>query len=305
MTPCCKDCPNLESANSDEELIELMAIFNVDFYYGKGVEGYQMMVSNHLFDVLRREMRPTSWEIVLFMTRHTKHNHNDPVQRRFTYKEAMEGAGIKARSTMWECIAELENGLKPTENREAMSGQNLINHITGYQRDGNLYGLNLDLTIPNQGAPVFGIQRGNFTQMHHLIIDSLMKQLSHEEFYIFSFIWRHTIGFQRQETQLAMTYLKEMSGISKHSTLRKITQKLADWKGVGLITITKSKNGDIYAINKNIYFDEQGGIYCNMGDYFLEVNMRARVTPHARQGHTPCAPGSHPMRARVTQETMI
>jgi len=296
MTPCCKDCPALKGDIVTPPT--LIRAFDVDFYYGKGVEGYQMMMDNYFCDYIRPQLRPSSLEIFLFMLRHTKHNHNDPIQRRFTYEEAMAGAGIQARSTMWEALAQLEDGLEATENRPALTGHYLIDHITG-QGEGNLYGLNLERTIPGQPM-LFGIQRGNFTQIHHLIIDVLMKLLTHQQFYLFFFIWRLTIGYQQQSDKISMTYFKTHSGISRHSVIQKILKELAEWEGVGLITIEERKGGNVYSINKNLVFDQEGNLYHLKNGSFFVIGERANVTGCARQCNTMSAPMSQGERANVT-----
>jgi len=178
-------------------------VLDLDYY--NTFNPINVILDNYVLDVLLPEMRPGSVKIWMFMKLRSSSDLT------FTYDELKEETGLHSSGSMWQCLAELEDGLPATKKRKAIHGFHLISRENRLRYSkhvhGNSFTLNNDYEAAGYKYPlIYGPNHQLTTAMHPWLIDKLMPQLTPHEWVIFVYLFRVTLGFQKPWDSLTLGY---------------------------------------------------------------------------------------------------
>ena len=96
----------------------------------------------------------------------------------------------------------------------------------------------------------------NYTQIPHALIDIHMKDLSECELKALLFIFRNTIGWQKDLVTVSLAMISERTGMDKGALCR--SMKSLEEKGFIQSTRNRTEDGSCSATTYEIAFDDSG-----------------------------------------------
>jgi hypothetical protein len=293
--------------------MEQQIIRPLDLAYYVNEEGKIVFIDHAVVDKIMPFIRSSSAVLLLFFIANTKGGSNTAYEDGFTYAELMKGTGIKSRATMFEALAELGDGLPATKNRREIRGWKLIIHTNDKKKSkyvrGNRWRLNTEVVIEGVAHKLFmSGKHGHYFMMHPWIINTLFPTLTPNQVVIFMFIYRLTLGWQREENSITYNFFtgarrdvdgepaeppKRQSGLTSYNGVKVVVQQLVD---LGLIFVKDGDDpryGRIYSLNKDLFITIEARGQVN--------HPRGQVNQDARSGESPARSDESSARSMTPQ----
>jgi len=249
---------------------EMVRPFDVEWY--KGRLGQFICADHALFDKVIPYIMSSSTKILFHFLAGLKGESNVAFEKGYTTAELMVATGIKSPGTMHQALCELSYGLAATKRRRALFGWDVIKCTNADKkskfRTGNRWVLNLNRILEGEEYPLFYAGgQGRYVPIHRWIITELFPTLTPDQCVILLFIFRLTIGFDKQKDSITLNYFtgarrevegketpipRHRSGLTSYAGVKAVLKQLVD---LGIITDEDPldpRNGRIYGLNPSL-----------------------------------------------------
>jgi len=270
------------------ELVEVRPL-SLEYYLRKEQDD---IIDHAVFDKVLPFVRSSSGMILLHFISHLKGASNVAWEKGFTVPQLMTMTGIKSTGTMSEALAELSVGRRASNTRPGITGWDLVKRANQGKKsryiDGNRWVLNLDKVLEGEQYPLFhpGGQ-GRYVRLHPKVIREFLPTLTPDQGIIFLFIYRLTLGFNKEKDTITMNYF---TGERRTTEDEPIPPEPHHRSGLRSRQGVKSIVGQL--VRKGIIFVEEGDdprngrIYSLNPASFLIIESRARITEVTRKDNT-------------------